>query len=183
MLMEDLFSSGIMAMGPSRVDPNRRVGVFNPGFVAGLPALRAAEMERFRWIAGEWDHENAVPATRLSPAYTDIGTGRFSIDAKGEWVCLVAPDGRETPQITFDPFSRQWLYMLMRGAYGMLRSREGWTGNRIVFTGEMTMIGFTREWRMQWNRHSPGSFSFTNEEMAPDGQWTYVDEWRFTRRS
>ena len=74
MLMEQLFSRGIMQMGPSRVDPQRQAGVFNPTFVAGLPALRAAEMEKFRWMAGEWAYENKVPATRISPAYTDIGS-------------------------------------------------------------------------------------------------------------
>jgi len=49
MLMEKLFSAGIMKMGPSKTDPNRQVvGVFNPDSVACLPALRAAEIERFR---------------------------------------------------------------------------------------------------------------------------------------
>jgi hypothetical protein len=46
-LMEQLFSNGIMKMGPSLVGPERQVGVFNFGFVAGLPALRAAELDKF----------------------------------------------------------------------------------------------------------------------------------------
>src|ERR1700682_16566 len=121
MLMEKLFSAGIMKMGPSKTDPNRQVGVFNPDFVAGLPALRAAEMEKFRWLAGEWNHENVVPATRISPAYTDTGTGRFSLCEKSNWICLVAPDGKEIPHITFDPFSKQWIYVLTLGSYGILR--------------------------------------------------------------
>jgi hypothetical protein len=100
-------------MGPSRIDPGSQVGVFNPDFVAGLPALRAAEMEKLRWLAGEWSYENAVPATGISPAYTDIGFTRFSLSTDSHWICLVAPDGRELPQITFDPFSRQWIYILM----------------------------------------------------------------------
>jgi hypothetical protein len=180
--MEELFSSGVMRMDPSRTDPERQVGVFNPEAVAGLPALRAAEMERFRWIEGEWGHENAVPATAVSPAYTDVGKSRFALDAKGEWVCAVTPDGTQLPQITFDPFSRQWIYVLTRGAYGMLRSAEGWTGNSIVFTGVMTMLGPTREWRMTWNRDGTDQFRFKNEEML-DGAWAYIDEWRFTRRA
>ena len=44
MPIERLFSSGIMKMGPSRVDPERQVGVFNPAVVAGLPAVRAADL-------------------------------------------------------------------------------------------------------------------------------------------
>ena len=83
-LIEELFSTGLMRMGPSRTNPQQQVGVFSPAAVAGLPALRAAEMEKFRWIEGEWDHENAVPATAASPAYADAGKSRFALDAKGE---------------------------------------------------------------------------------------------------
>ena len=130
MLMERLFSTGIMKMGPSRVDPRRQVGVFNPVFVADLPALRAAELEKFRWITGEWAYENAVPATSVSPAYGDIGSARFSFNQKTNWINMVAPDGTETPQITFDPFSKQWIFLLMTGSYGILRSAPGWSGDK-----------------------------------------------------
>ena len=185
MLMEELFSRGVMTMGPSRLDPSRQVGVFNPEFLAALPTLRASEMEKFRWIAGEWDHENAVPATRVSPAYTDIGSSRFSICENGTWICAIRPDGREVPHITFDPFSRQWVYLLANGAYGMLRSAQGWAhttaGDQIVFTGLMTMIGITCEWRLTVTRRKPDEFSFINEERADDS-WQYIDEWHFHRK-
>jgi hypothetical protein len=188
MLIEELFSRGIMTMGPSRIDPSRQVGVFKPDYIAGLPALRAAEMEKFRWIVGEWSHENAVPATRVSPAYTDIGSSRFSLGENGNWICAVAPGGREIPQITFDPFSRQWIYVLTNGAYCVLRSSDGWihtpAGDQIVFTGLMTMIGINRDWRMTWTRKGSDEFSFINEERPADrpGSWDYIDEWRFHRK-
>ena len=183
MLIEQLFSTGIMKMGPSRLDPQRQVGVFNPAALAGLPALRSAELEKFRWIAGEWNYDNAVPATAASPAYTDIGSARFSFNEKTTWITMVAPDGEEFPQITFDPFSRQWIYLLTKGSYGMLRSAAGWSGDSIAFTGRMTMIGIDTEWRMTWTRHSSDRFSFVNEELAPNGAWAYIDEWRFHRKS
>jgi hypothetical protein len=182
MLMERLFSTGIMKMGPSRVDPRRQVGVFNPVFVADLPALRAAELEKFRWITGEWAYENAVPATSVSPAYGDIGSARFSFNQKTNWINMVAPDGTETPQITFDPFSKQWIFLLMTGSYGILRSAAGWTGDKIEFSGLMTMIGFDCEWRMTWTREGADAFSFVNEERNDAGDWDYIDEWRFRRK-
>jgi hypothetical protein len=183
MLIERLFSSGIMKMGPSRVDPERQVGVFNPAVVAGLPAVRAAEMEKFRWIEGEWAYENAVPATRVSPAYGDIGSTRFSFNQKTNWICMVAPDGTETPEINFDPFSRQWIFLLMTGSYGVLRSAAGWNGDKIEFTGLMTMIGIDCEWRMSWTREGADAFSFVNEERNDAGAWDYIDEWRFKRKA
>lgn len=182
MLIEELFSRGIMTMGPSRSDPERQVGVFRPEAVSELPSIRAAEIEKFRWIAGEWNYENRVPATRYSPAYNDAGTNRFSLCEKDSWVCMVAPDGRHVRHMTFDPFSRQWIYVLTQGSYGILRSPEGWIGDRIVFTGLMTMIGIDCEWRMTWTRHGHDAFRFVNEERGADGSWEYIDEWRFTRR-
>ena len=181
MLMERLFSSGIMQMGPSRVDPARQVGIFNRAAIEGLPALRTTEMEKIRWMAGEWDYENQVPATRISPAYTDIGAAHFSFDEKSNWLSMVAPDGQRTPNITFDPFSRQWIYLLIKGSYGILRS-GGWTANALAFTGLMTMIGIDTEWRLTLKREDPDQFSLVNEERADDGSWAYIDEWHFRRK-
>jgi hypothetical protein len=182
LLIEKLFSAGIMKMGPSRVDPDRQVGVFNPAFVSSLPALRASEMEKVHWLAGDWNHENVVPATRLSPAYTDIGTSSFSMNEDGSCLCVIGSDGREIPNITFDPFSRQWIYMLLRGAYGMLRSAQGWVGDEIIFSGLMTMIGINCEWRMTWTKQGVDQFAFVNEERDDDGSWAHIDEWRFRRK-
>ncbi len=55
MLIERLFSSGTMQMGPSRIDPNRQVGVSNPETIRDLPTQRAAEMRKIAWMAGGWD--------------------------------------------------------------------------------------------------------------------------------
>jgi hypothetical protein len=181
MLMERLFSSGIMQMGPSRVDPGREVGVFNPAAVAGMPAARSAALETIRWMAGEWNFENSVPATQYSPSYTDVGSMRLTFNEQTNWICILAPDGQETPHLTFDPFSKRWIYLLIKGSYGILRA-SGWEGNRLVFSGLMTMIGIDTEWRLTLVKDNPDQFSLLNEECAEDGSWAYIDEWRFTRK-
>jgi hypothetical protein len=183
MLMEELFARGVMKMGPSRSNPTNQVGTFNPEFMAGLQSVRAAEMEKVGWLAGEWNYENAVPATSKSPAYVETGTGRYSLCEKDAWICIVAPTGAEMRHITFDPFSREWFYVLSHGAFCVLRSREGWVDGKIAFTGTMMMLGVECDWRMRWTKHSNDAFSFVNEERAPDGSWAYVDEWRFTRKA
>lgn len=181
MLMERLFSSGVMQMGPSRTDPGRQVGVFSPAAIAGVAEARAAELDKLAWLAGVWEHENAVPSTRVSPAYSDVGRSRFARSKDGAWICMVTTDGNEIPQITFDPFSKQWIYVLTRGSYGILRSGEAWRGNGIVFSGLMTMIGINCEWRMSWTKHNDDEFSFTNEERGAGERWDYIDEWHFHR--
>jgi hypothetical protein len=179
-LIETLFARNVMHIGPSRNDPQRMVGTFNPDFLAGLPALRGAELRKFHWIAGTWRWENPVPVTALSPAYTDAGTVTFVLGENDTWVCLTGPGGKLIPNITFDPFSRRWMYVLTNGSYCVLRS-PGWVGNQIVFTGPMSMIGIDCEWRMTWTKKSDDEFTFVNEEQLTDGSWAYIDEWRYWR--
>jgi hypothetical protein len=72
--------------------------------------------------------------------------------------------------------------VLMQGSYGILRSLQGWIGERIVFSGFMTMIGINCEWRMTWTKTGNDQFGFINEERNEIGSWAYTDEWRFKRK-
>ena len=127
-----------------------------------MAAIRASVLEDFAWIAGDWTFENSVPATRLSPAYADAGRQRFAI--ADSWVCAGLPGGRLEQHITFDPFSRKWIYSLTRGSYALLRSDHGWEGDQIAFTGPMIMIGIACQWRMTWTKLSENEFRFVDEE-------------------
>jgi len=180
MVMEELFRRGIMTMGPSRHDPSKIVGVFNKDFAAQLPARRQRAMETLRWMAGEWDTVNTVPASAANPAYTETGTGAFTLCEKENWICR-GRDGSAKPHLTFDPFSGQYMYVLTEGAYGILRS-PGWNGNRLVFAGHMTMIGIDCEWRLTLSKRSADEFHYLNEELLPSGQWSPIDQWLFTRK-
>ena len=180
MVMEELFRRGIMAMGPSRHDPSSTVGVFNKDFAAQLPAIRRAGMDTLRWMAGEWDTLNTVPATSQNPAYTETGAGSLTLCEKENWICR-GREGSQKPHITFDPFSRQYMYVLTEGAYGILRS-PGWEKNWLMFSGHMTMIGVDCEWRTTLTKHSDDRFHYLNEELLSDGQWALIDEWLFTRK-
>jgi hypothetical protein len=181
MLIERLFAEGWMRMGASRVDAARQVAVLNLEKFAHLAADRARELARFEWVVGDWTYENPVPATPVSPAYCDIGSTTFAMSADGRWVCAQMPDGRMQPLITYDPCSRRWIYLLTHGSFGMLRS-AGWSGDRIAFTGLMTMISVECEWRMTWTKRSEDEFGFVNEERLPDGTWSYIDEWKYQRQ-
>src|SRR5262245_47603255 len=179
-LIETLFASGLVKMGPSRHDAARDVATFDAAIVARLAAERSAELESFRWLVGSWTWENPVPATAISPAYCDAGSAAFALSDRADWICMVGRDGQRQPMITFDPFSRTWLYVLTQGSYGMLRS-TGWSGHQIVFTGLMTMIGLERQWRMTWTHTGDDEFAFVNEEQLAGGRWAYIDAWRYRR--
>ncbi len=175
-----MFETGAVRMGPSRHDPSRVVATVDLDAARALAAARAEELRSFMWLAGDWTYENPVPATRLSPAYCDTGNAAFAPSADGGWICTLAPDGRQVPMITFDPWSRQWIYVLTQGSYGVLRA-PGWSGDSIAFVGTMTMLGVTCEWRMTWTRRGASAFVFVNEELGADGAWHYIDEWRYER--
>jgi hypothetical protein len=179
-LIETLFTQNVVRMGPSRNDATRQVATFDPSALTNLATLRASEMESFRWLTGDWTYENPVPATRVSPAYCDIGSARFAESADGTSICMVGRDGRQTPLLVFDPWSRRWMYMLTNGSYGILRS-PGWRDNQITFVGTMTMIGIDCEWKMTWTRIGRDEFMFVNEEKLADDSWSYIDEWRYRR--
>jgi hypothetical protein len=181
MLIERLFAEGWVMMGTSRVDPARQVAVLNPEKFANLAAARSTELARFAWLVGDWSYENPVPATAVSPAYCDVGSATFSLSADAKWLCAQMADGRQQPMITYDPCSRQWMYLLTQGSFGLLRS-PGWIDDRIAFTGLMTMIGIDCEWRMTWTKQGENAFGFVNEERLPDGTWSYIDEWRYQRK-
>jgi len=83
---------------------------------------------------------------RIQSAYTDTRRAILRFCENDRWICRVAADGSLRPHITFDPFSRQWMYLLCEGAYGILRS-PGWQGDQMVYAGRMTMIGVECDWR------------------------------------
>ena len=179
--MEELFRRGIMIMGPSPKDPTVQVGVLNMTLLAGFPAERTNKLREMDWLAGDWISENRVPAATLNPAYVEPGATTMRFCEKGAWLCRVRPDGRELPFVTYDPFSKQWMYILAEGAFGILRS-PGWVGNRIVFEGYMTMIGVDCQMRQTWTKANNDEYRFINEERLPDGSWAYIDEWELRRR-
>ena len=96
-------------------------------------------------------------------------------------MCVVSGEGRQYPQITFDPLSKQWIYLLTRGSYGLLRSPGGWQRDSIAFSGLMTMLGIELEWKMTWIKESRDRFRFINEEREGNEGWKFIDEWRYRR--
>src|SRR5262249_18490006 len=136
-LIDAMFASGVVRMGASRVDPTRQVATFDPAAIGALIAVRDQELQTFLWILGEWDFENHVPAGDRNPAYIDVGRVRYVRSDDAAWICVAMPHGKAVPLLTFDAWSRQWIYVLTNGAFGILRS-VGWEDDQLVFTGTMT---------------------------------------------
>src|SRR6185295_17417909 len=108
-MFEHLFNSGVM-----KIDPGRKVGVFDLEVISKFPALRKAEMEKLRWMEGDWNAENSVRATRVSPAYVDTYPYTYRFCEDGATLCIVR-GGKEVPNITYDAFSKKWLLLMPGG--------------------------------------------------------------------
>ena len=59
------------------------------------------------------------------------------------FICMVGRDGRQTPLLTFDPWSRRWIYMLTIGSYGILRS-PGWESRVEISAEELSDLSQPR---------------------------------------
>jgi hypothetical protein len=174
-MFEHLFNSGVM-----KIDPGRKVGVFDLEVISKFPALRKAEMEKLRWMEGEWNAENSVRATRVSPAYVDTYPYTYRFCEDGTTLCIVR-GGKEVPNITYDAFSKKWLLLMPGGgAFGMLTS-AGWSGDSIEFTGHILMLGYECDLRTTLTRRSDRDYYMSNHERQPDGTWTLVDDWVFRK--
>ena len=84
--------------------------------------------------------------------------------------------------LAYARFRGQWIYVLIQGSYSILRSPQGWIGEQIVFSGLVTMIGITCEWRMTWTKTGNDQFGFVNEERNGDGSWDTLTNTRLIRK-
>jgi hypothetical protein len=175
-MFEHLFNSGVM-----KIDPGRKVGVFNLEVISKFPALRKAEMEKIRWMEGDWNAENSVRATRVSPAYVDTYPYTYRFCEDGATLCIVR-GGKEVPNITYDAFSRKWLLLMPgRGAFGMLTS-AGLVRRLDRVHRSYSHAGLRV--RPAHDAHPPHRSRILHVESRaqPDGTWTLVDDWVFRKR-
>lgn len=175
-LFEQLFSRGFMVF-----DAERKRAMVNPEVAAGFAAGRKEKMKEFRWLIGNWEALNRVSATPTTPAYTDTYHYTYNLCDEDTRICITGPSGKQRPHLTFDPFSARWMMTFVESVYGVLQA-EGWEGNRIVFTGQLTMLGIDCELRHTIVRRSHDDFYALNEEKQPDGTWAVVDDFQFRRK-
>jgi len=175
LLFEQIFARGFMVF-----DSEKKTGVFNPTVAKEFADARRQKMEEFRWLIGNWDAVNHVRATPTTPAYSDTYRYTYNFCDDDTRICITGPSGKERPHLTFDPFSARWMMTFVDSAYGVLQS-EGWSGQTIVFSGRVTMLGVDCELRQLIERRGPDEFYVRNDERLSDGQWSVVDDFEFRR--
>jgi hypothetical protein len=162
-------------------DLKRNVLTFNLEVVSKFPAIRKAKMEECRWLIGVWAAENRVRATPTTPAYADAYVYTYDWADNETRITVSGPSGKSRPLLTFDPFSNRWMMTFIDGLYGVLQS-DGWQGDRIIFIGNLTMLGVDCQLRQTLTRKSENEAHILNEERLPDGSWQVTDEFYCTRK-
>jgi len=169
----------IVRQGFLVLDPARKVLTLNREVLSKFPVMRKAKMAEFFWLPGKWTALNRVRATPTTPAYEDTYHYTYELRDDGARMYLAEPDGKFRPYLTWDPFSERWMMTLIEGAFGVLQS-PGWSGDSIVFTGNVTMLGANCEIRHTITKITDADLYAVNEEKLPNGEWIMVDEfiWR-----
>jgi hypothetical protein len=144
---------------------------------AARAAQPSAERELFAFLEGEWEWELQIPATAVTPRREARGHIRFQRTGYG--ISAMRPGGDPIPFLIYDPFSEMWILVMAEPtAYGILAGL-GLRNGRVLFTGEMTLMGVTMRLRQTWIVESDSQIRLLSDEHI-DGGWERVDEgsWR-----
>ncbi|MGH9442893.1 MAG: DUF1579 family protein [Thermoanaerobaculia bacterium] len=77
----------------------------------------------------------------------------------------------------YDPGSKQYLDLNVDNFGGYVpEASSGWSGDVIVFTGEVHMMGKKYNQRETFTKKNASEFQHMGETQGPDGKWTKMDE-------
>lgn len=144
------------------------------------PPKPAAEMSNLQAFDGSWTCEGKSEASPFGPAGTMKGTVKSQADLGGFW-----QSGKVTSSMTgmpgsmegmfhmtYDPGTKQYVMLWVdnMGAYSHETS-TGWQGDKIVFSGDMSMGGKKMTVRDTFTKGADGSLTHAWEGQI-DGKWT-----------
>lgn len=145
------------------------------------PPTPPAEMSNLKkTFDGNWTCEGKAEATPFGPAGTMKGTVKSHTDMGGFWQSGMVkstmagmPGAMEGMfHMTYDPGTKQYVMLWVdnMGAYSHETS-TGWQGDKIVFSGDMSMGGKKMTVRDTFTKGADGSLTHAWEGQI-DGKWT-----------
>jgi hypothetical protein len=145
------------------------------------PPRPAAEMSNLKAFDGSWTCEGKSEASPFGPAGTMKGTVKSQADLGGFWqtghiksTMAGMPGSVEGMfHMTYDAGTKQYVLLWVdnMGAYSHETS-PGWQGDKIVFTGDMSMGGKKMTVRDTFTKDAGGTSLTHAWEGQIDGKWT-----------
>jgi uncharacterized protein DUF1579 len=150
---------------------------------APAPPKPAPEMAQLKFFEGRWTCAGEVQATPMGPAGKMTATVKIEDDLGGFWqsgnVKGMAPgmppmEGKF--HTTWDPGAKSYVMFWVDSMGGWSRSTApGWTGEKLVYTGEGAIAGQKFAGRDTFTRNADGSLRHT-WEMQIEGKWMPVGD-------
>lgn len=136
-------------------------------------------MSELSWLVGEWAATVTVFAHGATPESTEQGRTAFRLVGDS----LIVSDDMTTV-LTYDGFQQRWVtsgaeppaaphtYAVATGA---------WDGQKIVFEGEVTLLG-ERFWlRQTLSKLGDNEFELLNEQRTAPNTYVRLDRYHYTR--
>lgn len=143
----------------------------------------APEMKQLDFFQGSWSCEGSVPATPFGPAGKTTSSVTVHDDLGGFWQSgrVKAAMPNQPPMegmfhTTYDPAAKAFMMLWVDNTGVWARSTsKGWSGDTIVYEGEMQMGGQTMRGRDGFVKTGPAAMKHTME-MQLEGKWTPMGE-------
>jgi hypothetical protein len=151
-----------------------------PALAASLGSV-PAEMKALDWLVGTWE-------VRLSAVKDpqQVGTSEITRLWDGKWLQLrnALPGGiQDIGYIGYNPAMRQWQSVTIDNLGNANISRAtAWERDRIVFEGDVVVIGLPAHLRQTVTRIGDREFHVASDELLA-GTWRHIEDYHFTKTS
>jgi hypothetical protein len=144
-----------------------------------------AELSTFGWMTGTWSARNVREIPEAKTHDLTVNTYVFAFTMKNRWIFGADGKAKDEFYITFDPIARQYVLVRLEAdpSYGIWVSSQGWRGNGIVFTSEVSYAyGQPYRRRVTIDHVNGRTFTIFDEEQLPDGSWSADDAMELTKQ-
>jgi len=149
-------------------------------------AMPPAELERAKWLLGQWEVSARVFATASTPERRSQGSSRIDQALGKAWIRFddTYADGSDLTFLTFNAITQRWVSVTIDGTGNAVTTQgTGSIDHRLVFTGPpVSIVGETVRLRQTMEKRSDGEFHVLNEERLADGRWVALDEYSYRKK-
>lgn len=157
--------------------------------LAADPALAARlgkpgpEMDRVRWLLGEWNVVAEVQASRKATE-PERGISRVTLQLGGTALQYqdTYPSGtQDMGFLLYSPATKSWVAIGLDSLGNAVTTIGDVQADRMVFEGDVLVLGVPTHLRQTFQREGADAYLLTNEERSA-GRWIPLDTYRYTRR-
>jgi hypothetical protein len=118
---------------------------------------------------------------------SDKGRSIIAYALDGTWIearDTYPAGGQDVGYVTYNPVTKRWIALGIDGTgNAVTTTATGWAGNRLVFTGDVTIVGEQVTLRQTVEKVSDTAYNVINEQKMADGSWLVLDRYEYRKRA